>query len=200
MTVQVITKSGLGLGNVDNTSDAAKPVSTATQTALDLKLDLAGGEMSGNITMAGSETVDGRDLSVDGTKLDGIEALADVTDAANVAAAGAAMLATEDQALAGGAAVTSKSLGTITTGTVTPDPGDRPMQHYTNGGAHTLASGAVVGSYLLDIVNDGSAGAITTSGWTLVSGDSFTTTDTEAFRCHASIGQQGSLLVVHALQ
>lgn len=32
-------------------------------------------------------TVDGRDLSVDGSKLDGIEALADVTDATNVAAA-----------------------------------------------------------------------------------------------------------------
>ena len=33
----------------------------------------AGGEMSGNITMAGSQTVDGRDLSADGSKLDGID-------------------------------------------------------------------------------------------------------------------------------
>ena len=33
-----ITKSDVGLGNVDNTSDASKPVSTATQTALDAKL------------------------------------------------------------------------------------------------------------------------------------------------------------------
>ncbi len=32
-----ITKAAAGLGNVDNTSDAAKPVSTAQQTALDLK-------------------------------------------------------------------------------------------------------------------------------------------------------------------
>lgn len=40
---------------------------------------------SGNITTSG--TVDGRDLSTDGTKLDGIEALADVTDATNVKAA-----------------------------------------------------------------------------------------------------------------
>jgi len=31
------TKSDVSLGNVDNTSDANKPVSTATQTALDLK-------------------------------------------------------------------------------------------------------------------------------------------------------------------
>ena len=34
-----LVKSDVGLGNVDNTSDANKPVSTATQTALDLKVD-----------------------------------------------------------------------------------------------------------------------------------------------------------------
>ena len=34
------TKSDVGLGNVDNTSDADKPVSTAQQAALDLKTDL----------------------------------------------------------------------------------------------------------------------------------------------------------------
>jgi hypothetical protein len=39
-TVAGITKSMVGLGNVDNTSDASKPVSTATQTALDLKSNL----------------------------------------------------------------------------------------------------------------------------------------------------------------
>ena len=33
-----LVKGDVGLGNVDNTSDANKPVSTATQTALDLKL------------------------------------------------------------------------------------------------------------------------------------------------------------------
>ena len=32
-----VTKSDLGLGNVDNTSDADKPISTATQAALDAK-------------------------------------------------------------------------------------------------------------------------------------------------------------------
>ncbi len=34
-----LTKSDVGLSNVDNTSDVNKPVSTAQQTALDLKLD-----------------------------------------------------------------------------------------------------------------------------------------------------------------
>lgn len=35
-------------------------------------LGLAGGQLTGNITFSGSQTVDGRDLSADGTKLDGI--------------------------------------------------------------------------------------------------------------------------------
>lgn len=34
------TKATVGLSNVDNTSDASKPISTATQTALDLKLNI----------------------------------------------------------------------------------------------------------------------------------------------------------------
>jgi len=44
---------------------------------------------TGNLTLSG--TVDGRDVAADGTKLDGIEASADVTDTANVTAAGALM-------------------------------------------------------------------------------------------------------------
>lgn len=35
--VSELTKSAVGLGNVDNTSDASKPISTAAQTALDAK-------------------------------------------------------------------------------------------------------------------------------------------------------------------
>lgn len=38
--VVVLTKADVGLGNVDNTSDANKPISTATQAALDLKADI----------------------------------------------------------------------------------------------------------------------------------------------------------------
>lgn len=53
--VVVLDKSDVGLGNVDNTSDANKPISTATQTALDGKLDLSGGTMSGDIAMGGNQ-------------------------------------------------------------------------------------------------------------------------------------------------
>ena len=39
-----LTKANIGLGNVDNTSDANKPVSTAQQTALDGKVDKVTGK------------------------------------------------------------------------------------------------------------------------------------------------------------
>ena len=47
---------------------------TTTANSIGTKLPLAGGQMTGNITFSGSQTVDGRDLSVDGAKLDGIDA------------------------------------------------------------------------------------------------------------------------------
>ena len=64
-----------------------------------------------NIVMAASSTVDGRDVSVDGTKLDGIEASADVTDTANVTAAGALM----DSELTSIASVKALNQGVATT-------------------------------------------------------------------------------------
>ena len=45
-----ITQSMVGLGNVDNTSDADKPVSTAQQTAIDSKANLASPEFTGTVT------------------------------------------------------------------------------------------------------------------------------------------------------
>jgi len=53
-TVNGISKSMVGLENVDNTTDANKPVSTATQTALDLKLNLSDPSVDYYITNSGS--------------------------------------------------------------------------------------------------------------------------------------------------
>lgn len=61
-----LDKSDVGLGNVDNTSDANKPVSNATQAALDDKLDLAGGTMSGDIAMGGNSVTGLADPTNDG--------------------------------------------------------------------------------------------------------------------------------------
>lgn len=40
-----LTKTDIGLNNVDNTADSAKPISTATQAALDNKADLVNGKV-----------------------------------------------------------------------------------------------------------------------------------------------------------
>ena len=63
-TVSGVTKTMVGLGNADNTSDASKPVSTATQTALDAKLasataattyaPIASPTFTGTVTVAAS--------------------------------------------------------------------------------------------------------------------------------------------------
>lgn len=49
-TALSLVKADVGLGSVDNTSDAGKPVSTAQQTALDLKANLASPALTGNPT------------------------------------------------------------------------------------------------------------------------------------------------------
>ncbi len=50
-----LTKNDVGLGNVDNTSDLAKPISTATQTALDGKANVGAG---GAVTSVNTRTGD----------------------------------------------------------------------------------------------------------------------------------------------
>ena len=57
-TVNGISKSMVGLGNVDNTADTAKPVSTAQQSALDAKLSLTGGTLTGALTLSGAPTTE----------------------------------------------------------------------------------------------------------------------------------------------
>lgn len=56
-TWQTLNKTAVGLANVDNTSDADKPISTATQTALDAKAaDSDVVKLTGNQTVAGIKT------------------------------------------------------------------------------------------------------------------------------------------------
>ena len=59
-----VTKSQVGLSNVDNTSDANKPVSTATQTALNLKANLSGGN-----TFSGHQNVPSMTLTNSSSQL-----------------------------------------------------------------------------------------------------------------------------------
>ena len=56
-TVQGITASMVGLGNVDNTADLSKPISTSQQAALNLKAPLSSPSFTGTVALpAGSAT------------------------------------------------------------------------------------------------------------------------------------------------
>lgn len=55
ISVQSVTKEQVGLGNVDNTSDADKPISTATQAALDEKASIVSLEGKLDKTTAASK-------------------------------------------------------------------------------------------------------------------------------------------------
>ena len=90
----IILKSASSFANLMTAFDVSLTGSTGISEVKDDTSPEAGGDFSMNgfnLTMTGAETVDGRDVSVDGSKLDGIEIAADVTDATNVDAAGAVM-------------------------------------------------------------------------------------------------------------
>ena len=78
-----INKTNVGLGNVDNTSDLNKPISTATQLALDSKLPLATYTASDILTKI--KTVDGAGSGLDSDTVDGYQSgyLIDFTYATN---------------------------------------------------------------------------------------------------------------------
>jgi hypothetical protein len=79
-----LTKSDVGLANVDNTSDANKPISTATQTALNGKLDTSHAGTGGAAHANATTTVAGFMSAGDKTKIDGVAsgATANASDSA----------------------------------------------------------------------------------------------------------------------
>lgn len=86
----ILVKGDVGLGNVDNTSDASKPVSTATQNALDTKVDKVAGKQLSTEDFTSAEK----------TKLSGIQAGAQVNTVTSVAGkTGAVALTKADVAL-----------------------------------------------------------------------------------------------------
>lgn len=94
-----------------------------------------------------------------------------------------AVLGTADQLLSGGANYQSYSIGTVSSGTTTIDCGKNPAQYITNGGTFTLAAPSNDGACLIIITNNGSAGVVTFSGFSVGSstGDVLTTTNTNKF-------------------
>jgi hypothetical protein len=93
------------------------------------------------------------------------------------------------QQLSGGARVTSFSIGNVSSGTTTLDPGNGPQQRLVNTGASTIAAPITTqeGSLTLDVTNGSGAGAITLTGFPKVGGASFATTLTATATCTITI-------------
>jgi hypothetical protein len=106
----------------------------------------------------------------------------------------------QTKALTAGYTAASLDKGSKSSGTFTPDPAERNIQHFTNDGAFTLAPFAAHTTLILDQINGASAGAITRTGFTKVTGDALTTTNGHKFRHFISVGQQGSHIHTQALQ
>lgn len=85
-----LVKGDVGLGNVDNTSDANKPISTATQTALDAKAPTsraitAGTGLTGGGTLAADRTLAVSYGTASGTAVQGNDARVTADQAAGTA-------------------------------------------------------------------------------------------------------------------
>lgn len=86
-----VSKTDVGLGNVDNTSDADKPVSTAQQAAIDLKVDKVTGKglSTEDYTTAEKTKLSGIDTGATATAID--DTLSNAGEAADAEATGDAI-------------------------------------------------------------------------------------------------------------
>lgn len=108
----------------------------------------------------------------------------DDTSVANMLATLGGLSPSVTATLTVGYTFTPNNIGTVSTGTTTPNPANGNYQYYTNNGAHTLAAPSSDCAIDILVTNGASAGAITFSGFTVASGntgDSLTTTNAQKF-------------------
>jgi len=103
-------------------------------------------------------------------------------------------------ALAVGYTATEYNAGTKSTGTFTPDPALGNFQKCVNNGAHTLAPPSSSCTMIIQVTNGASAGAITTSGFTKVTGTAPGTTNGDDFLAFITRVNGFSHLAWQALQ
>lgn len=121
-----------------------------------------------------------------------------VTDGTDVSW-GAVVRPAATSTLTAGYSATPYNAGTKSSGTYTPDEANGNFQYAVNGGAHTLAPPANNCTIIVQYTNNGSAGAVTTSGFSKVSG-SFTTTNGDDFFAYITKHNGFSFLNIQALQ
>lgn len=126
-TWATLDKTAVGLANVDNVADANKPISTAQQNALNLKLDisvgastyfpLAGGTISGNAAVTGTLGVTGTFSAVNNATVGGTLGVTGTLTANGLVAAGSMTIggaAAATQAFVAAAILAALPAGVIT--------------------------------------------------------------------------------------
>jgi hypothetical protein len=94
-----------------------------------------------------------------------------------------ASLVAQNQSLSGGAVVVSVNLGTLTSGTLSTNCGQGPLQFFTNNGSLSIAAPTNDSSCMILMTNGASAVVPTFSGFSVgaQTGDALTTTNTSKF-------------------
>lgn len=205
LTNKTLTSPVLDLSTITSAGDlAVADGGTGASTLTD------GGVLLGSGTGAVTATAvlaDGEMIVGDGTTDPAIESGATLRASIGVAIGSDVqafdadtLKADVDDTLTGGFGGTDDADGTKTTGTYTPTYAGGNFKTATNGGAHTLAPQSGTGTIIVQYTNDGSAGAITTSGFTIVTGDAFSTTNGDDFMCYLTVVSTFSQLHIVALQ
>jgi len=146
----VLVKADVGLANVDNTTDAAKPVSTAQQTALNLKANLASPSLTGTPT-APTQTA--------GNNSTRIATTAFATTALNLKANIASPTFTGTVVLPNSQALVTPVLGTPTSVTLTNATG-LPIAGLVNSTSAALGLGSIELGHATDTTLSRSAAGV----------------------------------------
>ena len=110
------------------------------------------------------------------------------------------LFADVDDTLTAGFSSTAVADGTKSSGTYTPATAGGNYKTIVGGGAFTLAPQTTVSSIVIQLTNNASAGTITTSGYTIVTGDDLTTTNGHDFFLFSTVIGAFKHLNVVALQ
>lgn len=155
--------------------------------------DVVGPASSTSGNLASFDGTDGKSIQDSGIAATDVVVAADITNMLETTDIGTTvqgydadtLKADTADVLTAGFASTPYDAGTQSTGTYTPDEANGNFQYAVNGGAHTLAPPTNNCTIIIQYTNNGSAGAITTSGFTKVDG-SFTTTNGDDFLCYVT--------------
>lgn len=205
--VVTLVKADVGLSNVDNTSDINKPISTAQQSALDLKANLASPALTGTPS-APTATVGTSTTQIATTAFVNAEIANDAAPSSHVGSTGnthgvattsvAGFMSAADKTklngIAAGANVYTHPDSGVTAGTyksVTVDA----KGHVTAGTNPTTLAGYGITDALTDAPSDGKTYARKNAAWSEITSGGGSTTVLWANRPSASLTPGGEIII-----